>query len=44
MIIMVMTIMVMISNDDNNKEANNDQTKTTFQKMHFREPLISEKP
>ena len=43
MIVMIM----MINYDDNNQNANDDsgdQTTTIFQTMHFREPLISEKP
>ena len=41
---MIVMIIMMIYNDDYILNANDDQTKTTFQTMHFREPLISEKP
>ena len=40
-------ITMMTNNNDNNLNANDDsddQTITIFQTMHFREPLISEKP
>ena len=38
---------MMTKNNDNNLNANDDsddKTITIFQTMHFREPLISEKP
>ena len=38
-IIMIGMITMMINNDDNNSNANDDQTKATFQTMHFREPI-----
>ena len=47
---MIMIIMIiMIKNDDDNNydnanHNNGDQKITIFQTMHFREPLISEKP
>ena len=44
MISMIGMIAMMTNNDDDNYNANDDQTKTTFQTMHFREPLISKKP
>ena len=39
-------VIMMINNDDNNQNANDDnadQTITSFQTMHFREPVISTK-
>ena len=45
--IMIVMIKMMINNDDNSQNANDgrgDQTIIIFQTMHFREPLISEKP
>ena len=46
-IIMIVMIIMMANNNDNYLNANDDsddQTITIFQTMHFREPLISEKP
>ena len=46
-IIMIVIIIMMTKNNDNNLNANDDsddKTITIFQTMHFREPLISEKP
>ena len=44
LIIILVMIRMMINNDDNKLNANDDHTKTKFQTMHFRQPLIREKP
>ena len=48
MIIMIVMVKMIVDDVDNNYDnANEDkggQTITLFQTMHFREPLVSEKP
>ena len=46
-LVMIVMIIMMINNDDSNENANydnDDLTITIFQTMHFKEPVISEKP